>query len=77
MWRSFETVQDFEMMTQEDANRPERHTGPNRHLFSNRMTTRLLHKLPSFGVVEELPEHLSNLLERLESAERENSERQT
>jgi len=63
-------IKDFEMTTQQNAKRRERHSGPKRHSFGDRSTTRFLRTLPTFRVVHELPDHLNELLKRLEEAER-------
>ncbi len=59
------------MMTKENAKRRERDISAIRHPFGNGMTTRFLRALPAFKVVDDLPEHLRELLDRLENAERE------
>jgi hypothetical protein len=57
------------MTTQQNGKRRECHTGSKRHPFGDRTTTRFLRTLPSFRVVHDLPDHLSELLKRLEQAE--------
>lgn len=61
------------MMTQDEATRRERYTGSGKHPFGDRMTARLLRTLPAFRVVHDIPDHLGDLLRRLEEAERESS----
>lgn len=58
------------MMAQQDAKKRESRMNPDRHAFGDRMTTRFLRTLPAFRVVHDIPDHLADLLERLEEAER-------
>lgn len=40
-----------------------------RRQFGNGATTRFLHALPTFKVVTDLPEHMRDLLDRLQASE--------
>ena len=61
------------MMTQDESTKRTRYTGYGKHPLGDRLTARLLRSLPTFKVVHDIPEHLADLLRRLEEAERERS----
>lgn len=63
------------MMAQEETKKRDHYTGPGRHPLSERATTRFLRTLPAFRVVHDIPDHLSELLKRLEEAEQNGQEK--
>ena len=58
------------MMAHNNGNRRRRLADDVRHQFKDKTTARLLHALPAFHVVHDMPDHLSDLLRRLDKAER-------
>jgi hypothetical protein len=67
---SFEADQrDFETMARDTGERHERLAGDIRRQFGEGSTTRFLHAMPTFKVVDRLPRHLKILLDQLEETE--------
>lgn len=57
-------------MTRKDAERHERLAADIRHQFADLSTTRFLRAMPAFRVIDEIPDHLKVLLDRLDAGER-------
>jgi hypothetical protein len=58
------------MIAHDNTDRRRRLADNVKHQFKDKTTARLVHALPAFKVVHDVPDHLTNLLRRLEKAEK-------
>ena len=62
-------------MARNTENRQDRLAGDIRRQFGDLSTTRFLRAMPAFRVVSDIPDHLRQLLDRLEASERQATKR--